>query len=173
MLFHVSLTISTAYIYAALVLGGLGTGLFINAPFAIAQWLVPPEEIALAVGFITCAQVTGCTISLAVANAVFLNLAENAITDLLPGVAKEDVQAAITGVGGAFLRTLDPMMQKRVLEAIVVAIQNVFVLGITAGVVAVLLALGMSRAAIDLGGPKRVAEAIEEADREEKDRETG
>ena len=173
MLFHVSLTISTAYIYAALVLGGLGTGLFINAPFAIAQWLVPPEEIALAVGFITCAQVTGCTISLAVANAVFLNLAENAITDLLPGVAKEDVQAAITGAGGAFLRTLDPMMQKRVLEAIVVAIQNVFVLGITAGVVAVVLALGMSRAAIDLGGPKMVAEEIEEADRDEMDRETG
>lgn len=173
MLFHVSLTISTAYIYAALVLGGLGTGLFINAPFAIAQWLVPPEEIALAVGFITCAQVTGCTISLAVANAVFLNLAENAITDLLPGVAKEDVQAAITGVGGAFLRTLDPAMQKRVLEAIVVAIQKVFVLGITAGVMAVVLALGMSRVAIDLGGPKMVAEAIEEADGEEKDRETG
>lgn len=116
---------------------------------------------------------TGCTISFAVANAVFLNLAENVITDLLPGVAKEDVQAAITGAGGAFLRTLDPVMQKRVLEAIVVAIQNVFVLGNTAGVVAVVLALGMSRAAIDLGGPKMVAEAIEEADREEKDRKTG
>ena len=162
MLFYVSLTISTAYIYAALVLGGLGTGLFVNAPFAIAQWLVPPEEIALAVGFITCAQVAGVTISLAVANAVFLNLAENAITDLLPGVAKADVQAAITGVGGAFLRTLDPTMQKRVLEAIVVAIQRVFILGITAGAVAVVLSLGMSREAIDLKGAGTVVEAVEE-----------
>ena len=167
MLFYVSLTISTAYIYAALVLGGLGTGLFVNAPFAIAQWLVPVEEIALAVGFITCAQVAGITISLAVANAVFLNLAENAITDLLPGVAKADVQAAITGVGGAFLRTLDPSTQKAVLEAIVVAIQKVFILGITAGAVAVVLALGMSRAPIDLGGPKKVAELAEEADGEQ------
>ncbi|CAD6593992.1 MAG: hypothetical protein ASARMPREDX12_007894 [Alectoria sarmentosa] len=172
MLFHISLTTSTAYIYAALVFGGLGTGLFINAPFAIAQWLVPPEEIALAVGFITCAQVAGVTISLAMANAVFLNLAENAITDLLPGVAKADVQAAITGAGGAFLRTLDPGMQRRVLEATVVAIQRVFVLGITAGVMVVVLALGMSRAAIELGGPEGVAGAIEEADREEKGRET-
>ena len=143
-----------------------------NAPFAIAQWLVPPEEIALAVGFITCAQVAGVTISLAVANAVFLNLAENSITDLLPGVAKADVQAAITGVGGAFLRTLDPELQKQVLEAIVVAIQRVFVLGITAGVVAVVLALGMSRAAIDLSQPGGVAKPIVEADREEKDQES-
>lgn len=168
MLFHVSLTIGTAYIYVALVFGGLGTGLFVNAPFAIAQWLVPPEEIALAVGFITCAQVAGVTISLALANAVFLNLAENAITDLLPGVAKADVQAAITGVGGAFLRTLDLEMQKRVLEAIVAAIQKVFVLGITAGAVAVVLAMFMSRAPIELGEPKEVALAIEQADQEEK-----
>lgn len=164
MLFHVSLTISTAYIYAALVLGGLGTGLFVNAPFAIAQWLVPPEEIALAVGFITCAQVAGVTISLAVANGVFLNLAENSITALLPGVAKADVQAAITGVGGAFLRTLDPTMQKRVLEAIVVAIQRVFILGIAAGAVAVVLSLAMSRAAIGLKGPEAIEEP--EVDRE-------
>ena len=173
MLFHVTLTVSTAYIYVALVFGGLGTGAFVNAPFAIAQWLVPPEEIALAVGFITCAQVAGVTISLGMANAIFLNLAENAITDLLPGVAKADVQAAITGVGGAFLKTLDPEMQRRVLNAIVVAIQRVFVLGIAAGAVAVVLALGMSRAAIALGGPERVAEVIEEADREEKNQETG
>ena len=169
MLFHVSLTISTAYIYAALVLGGLGTGFFVNAPFTIAQWLAPTEEIALAVGFITCAQVAGVTISLAIANAVFLNVAENAIRGLLPGVAKADVQAAITGVGGAFLQTLDPAMQERVLQAIVGAIQKVFVLGIMAGVVAVVLALGMSRKAIDLGGPEGAAvKAIEGTDTEKK-----
>ena len=173
MLFFISLTSSTAYIYAALVLGGLGTGLFVSAPFAIAQWLVPPEEIALAVGFITCAQVAGITISLGVANAVFLNLAENAITDLLPGVARADVQSAVTGAGGAFLRTLDPGMQQSVLQAIVNAIQRVFILGIVAGALAVVLSLGMSRAAISIGGPQAVAEEFEEADREEKDRETG
>ncbi|MCJ1423194.1 hypothetical protein MMC29_001076 [Sticta canariensis] len=122
MLFHISLTISTTYVYAALVLGGLGTGLFVNAPFAIAQWIVPPEEIAEAVGFVTCAQVAGVTISLAMGNAVFLNLAENSITSLLPGVAKTDVQAAITGLGGKFLRTLDAETQEMIWGAIVDAI---------------------------------------------------
>ena len=158
MLFHISLTTNATFIYAALVLGGLGTGLFINAPFTIAQWLVPPEEIALAVGFITCAQVAGVTISLAVANAVFLNLAENSITRLLPGAAKADVQAAVTGVGGRFLKTLSAENQLLVLEAIVNAIQKVFILGITAGVVAVALSLFMSREpiAITLGEPDKV-----------------
>lgn len=109
MLFHVSLTISTAYIYAALVLGGLGTGLFVNAPFAIAQWLVSAEEIALAVGFITCAQVAGVTISLATANAVFLNLADHA---LAPRGRESGRAGSDYGVTGAFLRTLDPGAQK-------------------------------------------------------------
>lgn len=165
MLFQLSLTVSTTYIYAALVLGGLGTGLFVNAPFAIAQWIVPPEEIAEAVGFITCAQVAGVTISLAMANAIFLNLAENSITSLLPGVAKADVQAAITGLGGSFLRTLDTGTQKKILEAIVNAIRKVFILGVTAGALAVVLALGMSRKPITLEGPDEVSEATGDADR--------
>ena len=76
MLYHITMAVSTGYIYGALAVGGIGTGLFVYAPFAIAQWLGPPEEISLAVGFISCAQVAGVTISLAVVNAVFLNLAE-------------------------------------------------------------------------------------------------
>ena len=76
MLYHITMAVSTGCIYGALIIGGIGTGLFVYAPFAIAQWLVPPEEIPLAVGFVSCAQVADVTISLAVANAVFLNLAE-------------------------------------------------------------------------------------------------
>ena len=165
MLFHISLTINTTYVYAALILGGLGTGLFVNAPFAIAQWIVPPEEIAEAVAFVTCAQVAGVTISLAMGNAIFLNLAENSITSLLPGVAKTDVQAAITGLGGKFLRTLDAESQEMVLGAIVDAIRKIFILGITAGALAVVLALQMSREPIALEGPHKVVEATGEADR--------
>lgn len=150
MLYKISLTINAGFIYGALALGGLGTGLFVNAPFAIAQWLVPPEEITLAVGFITCAQVAGVTISLAVANAIFLNLAQHSIRRILPGAATVDVQAAITGVGGSFLKTLDEQTQQRVLEAIIGAMQRVFIMGIVAGVLAVVLAAFMNRAAIDL-----------------------
>lgn len=150
MLYHISLTINAGFIYGATAVGGLGTGLFVNAPFTIAQWLVSPQEIALAVGFITCAQVAGVTIALAIANAVFLNLAQTSIQKILPGVAKGEVQAAITGAGGPFLKTLDRETQKLVLEAIIGAIRKVFILGIVAGVLAVLLSAFMNRGAIDL-----------------------
>ena len=150
MLYQISLTTNAGFIYGALVLGGIGTGLFVNAPFGIAQWLVPPSEIASAVGFITCAQVAGVTISLAIANTVFLNLAQNSISNLLPDVPMSTVQGAISGVGGKFLTTLSADMQAAVLEAIIQAIRRVFILGITAGCVAVILAVFMSREKIDL-----------------------
>ena len=171
MLFNISLTTHTAYIYAALALGGFGTGLFVNAPYTIAQWLVPSEEIALAVGFITCAQVAGVTISLAIGNAVFLNVAENSISALLPGVPRSDVQAAITGSGGKFLATLSQETQLRILEAIVGALRKTFILGLTAGVVAVVLSLGMNRTPIDLGGPTKTAEAVDDSDKDSSERE--
>lgn len=150
MLYHITLTINAGFIYGALALGGLGTGLFVNAPFAIAQWLVPTEELALAVGFVSCAQVAGVTISLSIGNAVFLNLAQNSIEKILPGASKLNVQAAISGTGGSFLKTLDEGKQKLVLEAIIGAIQKVFILGLVAGVLAVVLSAFMNRGVIDL-----------------------
>ncbi|KAI9781321.1 MAG: hypothetical protein M1816_002418 [Peltula sp. TS41687] len=150
MLYHITLATHSSYIYGALVLGGIGTGLFVNAPFAIAQWLVPESELAQAVGFITCAQVAGVTISLAIGNAVFLNLAQNSITRLLPDVPRSAVQAAISGVGGTFLKTLHLDLQTAVLQAIIDALARVFILGIAAGCLAVILSIFMSREKINL-----------------------
>ena len=162
MLFRITLTTPAGYIYGALVLGGIGTGFFVNAPFAIAQWLVGEAETAEAVGFITCAQVAGVTISLSVANTVFLNLAQNSIAALLPDVPLAEVQGAISGVGSKFLLTLSEEMQTMVFEAIIHAIQRVFILGLVAGVLAVVLSAFMSREKIDLtpntGAKEEVAE---------------
>ncbi|MCJ1246728.1 hypothetical protein MMC30_003937 [Trapelia coarctata] len=150
MLFKITLATPAGYIYGALAIGGIGTGLFVNAPFAIAQWLVGEAETAEAVGFITCAQVAGVTISLSIANTVFLNLAQNAIAVLLPDVPLAEVQGAISGVGSKFLLTLSEETQTRVFEAIIFAIQRVFILGLVAGVLAVVLSAFMSREKIDL-----------------------
>ncbi|KAL8937038.1 MAG: hypothetical protein Q9216_004627 [Gyalolechia sp. 2 TL-2023] len=168
MLFHITLTINAGYVYGALVLGGLGTGFYVNAPFAIAQWIVPEEEIPLAVGFITCAQVAGVTISLAIGNAVFLNLSQNSIQRILPDVPKEGVQAAISGAGSPLLSTLPLDTQRLVLEAIVGGIQKVYILGITAGCLTVVLSFFMSREPIDLTQPKLEGESehSEEAHRD-------
>ena len=158
MLYRVTLETSLAYIYAALVLGGLGTGAFVNSPFAIAQWLVPATELPAAVGFVTCGQVAGVTIGLAIGNAVFLNLAQNGIAAALPDVPLGAIQAAIAGVGSSVLTTLDPARQAAVLDAIVFAIQRVFILGLAAGASAVVLALFMSGEPIDLSPKESNAE---------------
>jgi len=102
MLDHMTSMINTGFIYGALVLGGIGTDFLGHAPFAIAHWIVSPRETALAVGFITYTQVAGVTISLTIANAVFLDLAQISIWKILPNVPKGDVQAAISGVGDQF-----------------------------------------------------------------------
>lgn len=158
MLYYITLTTTAGYVYGALVLGGLGTGFFVNAPYTIAQWLAPPSEIADPVGFITCAQVAGVTISLAIANTVFLNLAQTSISRLLPNVPSSTVQGAISGVDSHFLGTLSPAMQGAVLEALIHALQRVFILGITAGCVAVVLAIFMSREKIDLNQAATVSD---------------
>ncbi|KAL9110819.1 MAG: hypothetical protein Q9227_004619 [Pyrenula ochraceoflavens] len=153
LLYQIDLETSTAWIYGSLVVGGLGTGLFNNAPFSIAQWIVPPSELALSAGFITCGQVTGVTAALAIANSVFLNLSQNAILKLVPDTPKSTVQGLISGEGGKFFGTLNPTMQQAVSKALVGALSKTFILGLAAGCVAVILSLFMSRSPIKVRLP--------------------
>jgi hypothetical protein len=74
------------YSYSTII--RFGDGLFEQA-------IVDPQLIASAVGFITCAQVSGITIALAIANSVFLNESQTSIAELLPGTPLVEVQQAI------------------------------------------------------------------------------
>ena len=153
MLYEISSSTSTGYVYGAEVVGGIGTGLFVNAPFSVSQWLVSPMEIPSAVGFIMCARVGGIALALAMANAIFLNLAENAISGLVPGASKGEVQAAISGVGSALIDGLDEETRVSVLNAIIDALRKGFVLGIGAGALSIALAVFMNREKIVLKAP--------------------
>lgn len=60
-------------------------------------WFSLPERkfhIFLFLGFITCAQVVGTTISLAIANSMFLNESQKS---LLPDVSIQEVEAIFSG----------------------------------------------------------------------------
>jgi hypothetical protein len=117
MLYTIKLDTSAGFIYGAEVLGGICTGLFVNALFSIAQWLVSPTEIPSAVGFMMCARIGGIVIALAMANTIFLNLAENSVSALLPNTPFSEVQEAISGVGSSLLARLDYDMKNKVLHA--------------------------------------------------------
>ncbi|KAJ5589345.1 hypothetical protein N7537_012023 [Penicillium hordei] len=140
-----TLTTSVGQIYGALVIGGIGTGVFSQAGFSVAQSLVPPEEIPMAVGFMTCAQVGGSAIALSIANTLFLNRATVQIMDLLPTESETTIQAMISGANTALLDSLNAALRTDVLKAIVNAITDALVLNLTAGCIAVLVAVFLRR----------------------------
>ena len=136
---------STSAVYGYTVLAGIGAGSFIQASFSVAQATVGEELIPIAIGYITCAQVGGGTIALAIANAVFLNGASKSIAVILPTVPIDQIQAAIAGAGSKFIRSLNAETQAKVLNAIVNAMSRVYILGITAGTLTIILSLFMKR----------------------------
>jgi hypothetical protein len=145
LLFTVDKTTSVSRVYGYSVIMGFGDGLFAQTSFSVAQAVVSPEMISSAVGFITCAQVSGVTIALAIANSVFLNTAQDSIHKILPNVPTKEIQGAISGAGSDFVQSLSVDLRERVLTAIVSAMSKTYILVITAGALAAVLSLGMKR----------------------------
>ena len=136
---------STARVYGYTVLLGIANGLYSQASFAVAQASVEAHMIPSAVGFITCAQLGGGTIALAIANSVFLNEAQGPIMKILPQVPQQEVQSAIAAVGSSLVEGLDPATAVQVLEAIVAALSKTYILVITAGALVTALSLAMKK----------------------------
>jgi hypothetical protein len=145
LMFTVDLDSSAAKVYGYTIIIGLGVGSFCQASFAVAQGSVQAADIPSAVGFITCGQITGVTISIAIANSVFLNEAERGIAALLPSVPLDQIQAAIAGVGSQLVQTLPQEVRVLVLRAIVAAISKTYIVCITGGSVAVVLSIFLKR----------------------------
>ena len=135
-------------LYGYSVLCGLGSGLFVQASFAVAQAKVAPVDIPLTVAFLGCGQITGITLALTISHSIFLNQAMDRIAAILPGVLRSVVIQAVTGVDSSFFDTLAPRDRIRVLNAIVQSINRVYPMVISAGTVAVVLALFMKRDSI-------------------------
>ncbi|TGO22018.1 hypothetical protein BPAE_0187g00070 [Botrytis paeoniae] len=136
---------SIAKIYGFTILIGFGVGLFAQASFSVAQAVVAEELVSSAVGFITCAQVGGVTIALAIANSVFLNGSQEKIQAILPDLPAAEIQQAIAGAGSEFVKNLTEIQQKEVIQAIVESMSKTYAMVITAGALAVVLSLLMKR----------------------------
>ncbi|KAF7853843.1 uncharacterized protein EAF02_011833 [Botrytis sinoallii] len=136
---------SIAKIYGFTILIGFGVGLFAQASFSVAQAVVAEELVSSAVGFITCAQVGGVTIALAIANSVFLNGSQEKIQAILPDLPAAEIQQAIAGAGSEFVKNLTEMQQKEVIQAIVESMSKTYAMVITAGALTVVLSLLMKR----------------------------
>ena len=118
LLYTVNQDSSTSRVYGYSVLSGIGAGAFVQAAFSVAQAKVDPIYIPVAIGFITCGQVGGATISLAIANAVFLNGSTKGISSLLPQEPVKNIQGAIAGASSSFFDSLDPNTRDMVVRVI-------------------------------------------------------
>lgn len=145
LMYTVNQDTSEAQIYGYLVIMGAGTGLWLQAPFAVAQAVVEPEDIPLAVGFCTLAQFLGITIALAIANSIYLNYSETKIAEVLTNVPSSEIKALMEGVSGSFLDTLTASQKAQVLAVIVKAISNTYLLVVAGASFVVVLSFFMKR----------------------------
>jgi hypothetical protein len=134
-----------ANIYGYSVLVAVGSGSFVQASFSVSQAKVRQRDVALASGFIACAQAAGTMITVSIANAVFLNASKKSITKILPNAPEKVVESIITGVNSDFFDALKPVDKAEVLHAIVKGIGKTYIMGITAGALTALLSLFMNR----------------------------
>lgn len=145
LMYTIDLGTPTAHVYGFTILMGIGVGMFLQAPFSVAQAVVDLENIAPAISFITLAQSVGITMALAIATAVLLNQCQDKIEGILTDVSSGDIQAAILGARSDIVRNLSPNLKFRVLAAIVDAISKTFSLTIAGGALVVTLSLFMPR----------------------------
>lgn len=145
LMYTIDLDTATARVYGFTVLMGVGVGMFLQAPFSVAQAVVGLENIAPAISFITLAQSVGITLALAIANAILLNQSQNKIEAILTDVSSADIQAAILGARSDIVQGLSPELKTRVLAAIVSAISKTYSLTIAGGALVLVLSIFMPR----------------------------
>ncbi|PLB35610.1 MFS general substrate transporter [Aspergillus candidus] len=116
-----------ANIYGYEILVGIGTGCFIQAGYAVIQAVILPAEMAYGISFMMLGQLGGIAFGLAIAGAVFINDAVSGLAALIPDVSRSELQRAISGTSGTYFQSLPEQLQASCIDAIVGALQKVFI----------------------------------------------
>ncbi|KAL9110823.1 MAG: hypothetical protein Q9227_004623 [Pyrenula ochraceoflavens] len=128
-----------SYIYGCSVILGLGSGLFAQLPYAIAQARQPPAKHPKVTAFISCGQMAGIALSIDVGTIIFVNRAESKIAALLPRLPYATIQGFVAGAASNFFETPSPKDRDSVLSAVITSIDDVFIMIAAASGVAVLV----------------------------------
>lgn len=129
-----------ANIYGYQVLLGLGSGAATQLTFAVASLKVKTAlDVGRSTGWQAFGQLGGPSISLGIANAVFLNKAHAALGSLLPDASISDINTIISEPNSKLLRDMPLDMQERVIDIVVGSMSNAYILCIVAGCFVLLL----------------------------------
>ncbi|KAI8166777.1 hypothetical protein K4K49_009178 [Colletotrichum sp. SAR 10_70] len=141
LMYTVDRNTSQSAIYGYTVLIGFGIGIFFQASFSVPQAVVDPKNVAAGIRFMTLAQYLGNTTALAIANSLFLNVAETKVQKILPEMSTSEIEAAISGIAVGFVERFDDGVKGRVADTIVDSIDKTYILVMTAGALITLLSL--------------------------------
>lgn len=130
-------------IYGLEILSGIGTGCYGQAGFAVAQQLVPPTDIHRSISLMligkllnlkyernidssVSAQLTGTTLGLALAGAIFQNFSLTHIRAILPGLSTAQLSRIITDAASISEIGIDEGQRIRVLHSLAIASANTY-----------------------------------------------
>ncbi|KAM3064830.1 hypothetical protein ACMFMG_010459 [Clarireedia jacksonii] len=145
LMYTVTVHTSTAAIYGYTVLMAIGVGAYNQAGYSVVQAKVKPDEIPYALGYMMFSQLGGIVLGLGMAGAIFVNKAVQGLTDLLPGTSSDVIKASIAGTSSELFQTLPADQLKPALTVIVNAIDDVYILLIAAGGIAIIGAALLKR----------------------------
>ena len=138
---------SKSSIYGFSVLMALGAGLAATAGYSVAPTKVEPHRISDAIGFINTAQIGASAIALTITSAIFQNIGYSYVAAALDGLSfsPEDIHGALAGARSTVFQDVSDEVRQRVLDGIVEAMSNAYVLCIVAGALGLVASLLMRR----------------------------
>ncbi|KAL8893787.1 MAG: hypothetical protein Q9192_004924 [Flavoplaca navasiana] len=122
LLSNIDVNTSASAIYGYEVMVAFGAGSFVQASFSVIQTIVTPAEMSYGITLMLVAQLSGLTLGLSVAGAVFLNLATNDLHVILTDVPTQDIQQLVSGTSNALFSSLPDDIRSQALEIIVNAL---------------------------------------------------
>ena len=141
----ISLQTTAAQIYGYSVITGLGAGIVVQAPYAVAQAKSGLTEASLVTAFISCGQMAGVALSISIGSSILLNQATSNIAAILPGVSRSTLQASIAGAGASFLNSVPKDQRTEVLASVASTLGHIFYMVVVGGALAILLSVFMKR----------------------------
>ncbi|KAE8166776.1 major facilitator superfamily domain-containing protein [Aspergillus tamarii] len=117
---------SPSVLYGLELVLGIGAGLYTQAAFAVIQAVTPPSDSADGLTLMILAQLTGMTLGLSITGAIFVNVAQNRLYELLPKLPRAQVSRIVSGTSSGLLSTLPMHIREQALDIIVLAWRDVF-----------------------------------------------
>jgi MFS family permease len=138
---------STSKVYGYTVLVAAGAGLVGQAGYVIAQAKVSTREDSAIISFMNVAQIGSIVLALTIAGSVFQNIAIHKLVVALAGqgYTLDQIKSAVAGTQSVILQQGSPEVRKLVLDALIKAMDQVFVMIIAAGALTIIVGLLMKK----------------------------